>query len=253
MNLRNKQMKYRMAGVVGKAFAMNLGSKQHSKWCKVMLMASLSAALLSLGGCMAPAHIAMEIEKAGSSRDIGNGKAVLLKHIKTLQAKGDPLGDYFYALGNSDGWIKDVTDPKAITELFEKAAAKGSMDAKILLALQVATSRPVPGKLDEAKSPRGNLIAWETGLAQLLPLLQQQCYVRRLVIGDETLSTSQRPFVTTYAIAYEIWPTFRDGYYRNNADGSRTLLKDPERHQLWERLHKDCAEPSALWLDTLYR
>lgn len=211
-----------------------------------------SATVWGLGGCMAPAMVATSIEKAGYSSDIDKGRATLLHHVKTLQAAGDPLGDYFYALGNSDGWIKDVQGDEAITALFRQAAAKGSMDAKILLALQKATSRPVPGKLDEGMSPRGNVVAWEEGLAELLPLLQQQCYVRRLVVGSSDLSTDLRPHVTTYAVAYKIWPKFRDGYYRNNPDGTRTLLKDPEREKLWESLHKECKEPKELWLDRHY-
>ena len=221
-----------------------------------LLNAALALGLLTnlVSGCMAPAMVATSLEQAGYTRDIDKGRAVLLHHVKTLQAAGDPLGDYFYALGNSDGWIKDVQGDEAITELFRKAAAKGSMDAKILLALQKATSEPVPGKLDKAKGPRGNLDAWEAGLAELLPLLQQQCYVRRLVIGSgRELTTEQRPYVTTYAVAYDVWPEFRDGYFRNNADGSRTLLKDPVREQLWNGLHKGCKEPEDLWLDSLYK
>ena len=213
---------------------------------QVMLVLA-AAVVLALSACSA-------IEKAGYASDIDKGRAILLHHVKTLQAAGDPLGDYFYALGNSDGWIKDVQDPEAITDLFRRAADKGSMDAKILLALQKATSEPVPGKLDKAKGPRGNLEAWEAGLAELLPLLQQQCYVRRLVVGSgRELSIEQRPYVATYAVAYDVWPEFRDGYYRYNPDGARTLLKDPERHKLWESLHKGCKEPAGLWLDRLYK
>lgn len=193
------------------------------------------------------------IEKAGFASEIDKSRATLLQHVKTLQAAGDPLGDYFYALGNSDGWIKDVRGDEAITELFRKAAAKGSMDAKILLALQKATSEPVPGKLDNAKGPRGNLAAWEAGLAELLPLLQQQCYARRLVIGSgRELTPEQRPYVTAYPVAGEIWYHFRDGYYRNNADGTRTLLKDSAREQLWNGLHKGCRQPTDQLLDRLY-
>ncbi|MDQ7747344.1 hypothetical protein [Hydrogenophaga pseudoflava] len=208
-------------------------------------LAGAAACALMLSACTA-------IEKAGYASDIDKGRAMLLHHVKTLQAAGDPLGDYFYALGNSDGWIKDVQDDEAITELFRQAAAKGSMDAKILLALQKATSRPVPGKLDEGMSPRGNVVAWEAGLAELLPLLQQQCYVRRLVVGSRDLGTELRPHVTTYAVAYKIWPTFRDGYYRNNQDGTRTLLRDPERHKLWQALEDNCKQPADQWLDRLY-
>jgi hypothetical protein len=215
------------------------------------LLLTVSTACL-LGGCMVPAMVATSIEKSGYGSDIDKGRAVLLHHVKTLQAAGDPLGDYFYALGNSDGWIKDVQGDEAITELFRQAAAKGSMDARILLALQKVGSEPVPGKLNEGLGPRGNVVAWEAGLAELLPLLQKQCFVRRLVVGSRDLGTDLRPHVTTYAVAYKIWPKFRDGYYRTNADGTRTLLKDPEREKLWERLHKECQEPKEIWLDRLY-
>jgi hypothetical protein len=219
------------------------------RFCSLLVVVSTAGLL---GGCMVPAMVATSIEKAGYSSDIDKGRAVLLHHVKTLQAAGDPLGDYFYALGNSDGWIKDVQGDEAITELFRKAAAKGSMDARILLALQKATSRPVPGKLDEGMSPRGNVIAWEAGLAELLPLLQQQCYVRRLVVGSRDLGTDLRPHVTTYAVAYKIWPEFRDGYYRYNQDGTRTLLRDAERHRRWQALEDNCKQPADVWLDRLY-
>ncbi|WP_066259936.1 hypothetical protein [Hydrogenophaga flava] len=208
-------------------------------------MALSAVVCLTLSACTA-------IEKAGYASDIDKGRAILLLHVKTLQAAGDPLGDYFYALGNSDGWIKDVQGDEAITELFRKAAAKGSVDAKILLALQKAGSEPVPGKLNEGVDPRGNLVAWEAGLAELLPLLQQQCYVRRLVVGSRDLGTDLRPHVTTYAVAGKIWFHFRNGYYRYNSDGTRTLLKDPEREKHWNDLHKRCKVPGDIWLDRLY-
>lgn len=207
-----------------------------------------------LGGCMVPAMVATSVEKSGYSSDIDKGRAVLLHHVKTLQAAGDPLGDYLYALGNSDGWIKDVQGDEAITELFRKAAAKGSMDAKILLALQKATGEPVPGKLNEGMVPNKDLRLWEAGLAELQPLLQQQCYVRRLVVGSRDLGTDLRPHVTTYAVAYKIWPTFRDGHHVQGAQGEwiKKVEKNPERHRLWEALEENCKVPADMWLDRLY-
>jgi hypothetical protein len=217
--------------------------------------ATLAIALvLVLSGCAAPADIAAAVERAGFTSEIDKGRAVLLHHVKTLQSAGDPLGDYFYALGNSDGWIKDVQGDEAITELFRKAAAKGSMDAKILLALQKSTGEPVPGKLNEGMVPNKDLRLWEAGLAELQPLLQQQCYVRRLVVGSRDLGTELRPHVTTYAVAYKIWPKFRDGRHVQDAQGNwvKILDKDPARAKLWESLHKECKEPAELWLDRLY-
>lgn len=217
------------------------------------LLVNVSTACL-LGGCMVPAMVATSVEKSGYSSDIDKGRAVLLHHVKTLQSVGDPLGDYFYALGNSDGWIKDVQGDEAITELFRKAAAKGSMDAKILLALQKATGEPVPGKLNEGMVPNKDLRLWEAGLAELQPLLQQQCYVRRLVVGSRDLGTDLRPHVTTYAVAYKIWPEFRDGHYVQDAQRKwvTVLEKDPERQRLWQALEDSCKQPAELWLDRLY-
>ncbi len=227
-----------------------------SRWAGAAAAGLLILAAALQTGCMAPAYIATQIENSGNDRQFDKGKQVLLKHIQTLQDQGDPLGDYFYALGVSDGWIMDPLGPKAITELFRKAAAKGSMDAKILLALQKATSEPVPGRLDHSKGPRGNLVAWEAGLAELLPLLQQQCYVRRLVVGSgREFSTDLRPYVTTYAVAYDIWPTFRDGHHVQDEQKNWVLIvpKNPERQKVWEDLHKRCATPPIQWLDTLYK
>jgi hypothetical protein len=204
-------------------------------------------------GCMLPAKIATDIEKASLGKQVDQSKVVFRKHIAALQAKGDPLGDYYYALGNSDGWIKEVQDPQAITALFEKAAAKGSMDARILLALQEATSEPIPGRLDYSKGPRENLVAWEAGLTKLLPLLQQQCYVQRLGMGDGILSEA-RPQVFYYSIAYDIWPTFRDGHskYTKTGEWITVVHKNPERQQIWETIDRQCKFPPQEMLDTKY-
>ena len=48
-----------------------------------------------------------------------------------------------------------------------------------------------------AMVPSKDLAEWEQGLAQLLPLLQQQCSVRRLVVDEGRARTSY------YSIAYE--------------------------------------------------
>jgi hypothetical protein len=58
-----------------------------------------------------------------------------------------------------------------------------------------------------------------------------------------------RPRVAYYSIAYEIWPTFRDGYYLYNTDGSRTLLRDQKRQKVWESIHRNCPIPQFEWLD----
>lgn len=182
--------------------------------------------------------------KAGQQRDFDKQTGILVKHMKALQAKGDPLGDYYYALANSDGWLKEVTDPKAITQLFEQAAAKGSMDAKILLALQEAMGEPIPGQLDLHQGPAGGLAQWELGLSKLLPLLQQQCSAKRLVLD------MGKPRVRYYSIAYKVWPIFRDGRHSQNTQGGYDLLvaKNPDRQKVWEAVHRNCPIPQFEWL-----
>ena len=202
---------------------------------RIALIGAIAVGALLQGGCAAAS-------KASQQRDFDKQTGILIKHMKALQAQGDPLGDYYYALANSDGWLQEVTDPKAITQLFEQAAAKGSMDAKILLALQIAMDEPIPGQLDDGQGPRRDLEKWERGLAQLLPLLQQQCSARRLVLD------MGKPRVRYYSIAYKVWPIFRDGYYRYNSDGSRTLLRDAERQKVWEAIHRTCPIPQRDWL-----
>lgn len=206
-----------------------------------------AVAMLTMTGCMAPAHMFMEVEKADHARSTERGMALLRQHIKTLQDQGDPMGDYYYAMANADGWIDEVKDPKAITALFEKAAAKGAMDARILLALQVATSEPVPGRLDYAMSPRGNVEAWEQGLAKLLPLLQQQCYARRLVVDEG------RPQVAYYSIAYKVWPRYRDGHSIQNAqrEWELRLKKDAHKQEIWQSIDEGCNNVGGEYLDLI--
>lgn len=196
--------------------------------------ALLTAFLAS--GCMTGAHIAMAVERSKAERDMERGKEQLRQYIKSLQDRGDPMGDYYYAMANADGWIKDVQDPKAVTALFEQAAAKGVMDAKILLALQVAVGARVPGRLDYLKVPSKVAGDWQRGLDQLFPLLQQQCFARRLVLEEG------RPKAAHYSIAYDVWPTFRDGHYVQNERKEWVLqvAKDPVKQQAWESIHRNC-------------
>lgn len=200
----------------------------------------------ALSACMAPAYVATKIENLGNDRALTKDTDRLRQYIAKLQAQGDPQGDYYYALGNSDGWIEDVKDPKAITQLFEQAAAQGSMDARILLALQEAMGQEKPGELRFALSPREDLQGWAPGLAKLLPLLKEQCYVRRLVID------AGRPKVDHYSIAYKVWPHFRNGkHVQRNGQWVLLIPKNPERQKLWEDLDEQCPSrmPKRMFLN----
>jgi hypothetical protein len=203
---------------------------------RLAFIAIALVATVLVSGCMTGAHIAMAVERSQAERDMERGKEQLRQYIQSLQDRGDPMGDYYYAMANADGWIKDVQDPKAVTALFEQAAAKGVMDAKILLALQVAVGARVPGRLDYGKVPSMVAGDWQLGLEQLFPLLQQQCFARRLVLEEG------RPKAAYYSIAYDIWPTFRDGHYVQNERKEWVIqvARDPAQQQAWESIHRKC-------------
>ncbi len=203
-----------------------------------ILMCAILATAHWQAGCSAVGSFVDQVDVAGQQRDYDKQKGRLIHYMNGLRAKGDPLGDYYYALANSDGWLQDVKEPEAITQLFRDAAAKGSMDAKILLARQKAFGSDRPGKLDIAL--RANSVEqWNAGLAELKPLLQQQCFVRRLTLDMGV------PSVTSYSIAGDIWPKLRDGLYRFGPGGNtvRFIEPNPEGATEWKALDFGCKKP----------
>ncbi len=100
------------------------------------------AAMVALSGCQlaaAPVAGAMTLANAADQRARNQHAKQLWDEerarVKALQASGDPMGDYLYAVGNAEGWIQDTSDPVRIVELLRKAADKGSNDATIVLGL----------------------------------------------------------------------------------------------------------------------
>jgi hypothetical protein len=78
-------------------------------------------------------HVANVADQASIQKRSDKLWAQQRKNVKDLQARGDPMGDYLYALGNAQGWIGDTSDPIKIRDLLEKATKEGSSDAKIVL------------------------------------------------------------------------------------------------------------------------
>jgi TPR repeat protein len=102
--------------------------------------AALGAASVGLSGCQllaAPVVGAMTLANVMDQRSQNrHAKRIWYDeraYVKTLQANGDPLGDYLYAIGNAQGWIKDTRDPVEIVGWLQKAADRGSSDAMIML------------------------------------------------------------------------------------------------------------------------
>lgn len=52
------------------------------------------------------------------------------ENVRELQARGDPMGDYLYALGNAQGWIKDTSDPIEIRDLLKRQLTRDRVTRK---------------------------------------------------------------------------------------------------------------------------
>jgi TPR repeat protein len=100
-----------------------------------------------LSGCVtAGIAMAQKLDQSQMRREATANRKKQVEIIKALQAKGDPMGDYLYGMANAEGWWPEnpITDPLAIKEIYEKAAAKGSSDAMIVLGLMLISTLPAP-------------------------------------------------------------------------------------------------------------
>jgi hypothetical protein len=60
-----------------------------------------------------------------------------LEEIKKLQTEGNPLGDYLWVEANELGMVQDpVQDRQQLTEMYQAAAARGSIDASIVVGVR---------------------------------------------------------------------------------------------------------------------
>jgi TPR repeat protein len=93
-----------------------------------------------LSGCVtAGIAMAQKLDQSQMHQEATANRKKQVEIIKQRQAKGDPIGDYFYGMANAEGWWPEnpITDPLVIKEIYEKAAAKGSSDAMIVLGLML--------------------------------------------------------------------------------------------------------------------
>ncbi len=78
-------------------------------------------------------------DKAGPVPDSHRTEDLLADYqraVKSLQAQGDPLGDYLWAKANEDKKVDAPIDPAQIKKMVADAAARGSIDAQLLLAVR---------------------------------------------------------------------------------------------------------------------
>ena len=105
---------------------------------KVMLICALLAAL---GGCSSVVQSTIgTANQIDQSRDRQRLSGLLGEHIrdvKQMQAQGNPMGDYLWAYANENSLIPDAEkDPERITAMYQAAADKGSVDARVKLAVR---------------------------------------------------------------------------------------------------------------------
>lgn len=201
-----------------------------------ILIALVASALL--GGCGAivggTIDLANRSDQAAARSKHQEVRARQIEYMRTLQAHGDPMGDYLFALANAENWIgaNRISDPIAIRDLYKAAAEKGSSDAMIALGLMLFDGRGAPQYADGIYLPREQQ-DFNMGLKWIEKGMSIRCsYAQPLVNGQ---------CIAFRSPAGWIWPAFRDGRSRRNADGSFTKILQPDADQARYWQDKDAA------------
>ncbi len=200
---------------------------------------------LLISGCQLvalPVVTAMHVANVMDQKSVGAKADKLWEqqraNVRELQANGDPMGDYLYALGNAQGWIEEVKDPQKIVEIFEKAIAEGSGDAQLALGVYYFV-----GKVPFPYGSANNSIGLperdrERGLQLVREGLKSQCSYAQPIVN----ARSNRACMKYYSAAYDIWPTYRDGLSRQNENGQweTVVSKNPALADEWRKIDEAC-------------
>ncbi|NML31740.1 hypothetical protein [Paraburkholderia antibiotica] len=218
--------------------------------CQILVGATISLLLLiSISGCQlagVPVVTAMHVANVADQHAAGKRAEKLwdqqLAEMREMQARGDPMGDYLYALGNAQGWIKDTSDPLKIRDLLAKAAQEGSSDAKIVLGIYYFVGA-IPHQGTRSIWLPDSLRDHQHGLQLIREGMQARC-----TYGEPVVSAyGNRAYLRYISAASRIWPYFRDGQYRKEANGNYiTILdKDPRLEKEWRDLDSKCLASGA--------
>lgn len=219
---------------------------------KRLVCAAISLALLiSVSGCQVAAvpvvtamHVANVADRHAASKRAEKLWDQQLAEIREMQAQGDPMGDYLYALGNIQGWNRDTSDPLQIRDLLAKAAREGSSDAMIVLGIFYFS-----GALPSAYF--GKSAIWlpeeqrsvERGLELIRAGMRTRCTYAEPVVD----SYSNRAYLRYVSAASRVWPVFRDGKNGRDASGNfyPIIEKDPRLEAEWHSLDMKCRDSGA--------
>lgn len=204
--------------------------------------AMLAATIVSGCGAIVGGTIGLanQVDQSSTRKRIDALRAQQVEYIHSLQERGDPYGDYLFALANAEGWIgKDrISDPIKIRDMYQEAAMKGSSDAMIALGLMLFDGRGAPQYSRDVYLPREQQdIA--LGLEWVEKGMKIRCSYAQPVY--DASATTSRQCVVLRSPASWIWPSFRDGRTRMNPDGTFifTMEPNPTLQQYWR--DKDAA------------
>lgn len=205
--------------------------------------AMLAATIVSGCGAIVGGTIGLanQADQSSTRKRIDALRAQQVEYIHSLQERGDPFGDYLFALANAEGWIgKDrISDPIKIRDMYQAAADKGSSDAMIALGLMLFDGRGAPQYTEGVYLPP-ELQNVKQGLEWIEKGMSIRCsYAQPLY---NAMASVNRQCIALRSPAYRVWPRFRDGSSRRNSDGSRTYLieKNAELESYWRRKDATC-------------
>lgn len=208
-----------------------------------------TAILLSACGAMVGGTIGLanRADQSSTRERIKALRAKQVEYLQALQAQGDPLGDYLFALANAEGWIGEnrITDPVRIRDLYRAAAENGSSDAMIALGLMLFDGRAAPQNQGGVYLPLA-LQDVNEGLVWIERGMTIRCAYTNARY-DASASGNAQCFVLTSPSGV-IWPKFRDGMTRRNADGSILTVIKPnvERQAYWRGKDEACKKSQAV-------
>lgn len=184
--------------------------------------------------------LANHVEQRGTARAIATVRAEQVADIKELQAAGDPMGNYLFAVASAQGWMsKDqISDAASIMEMSQRAADKGASDAMIALGLMLFDGSGAP--VDSKVYLPFELQDWRKGLELVERGMRERC---SYALPMYSLVTSPpRRCVVYRSPAIRLWPAFRDGrYIGNRVEGFVPFIqKDKVAESYWREKDAVC-------------
>jgi hypothetical protein len=212
------------------SLAHSTSSGMRHRW--ILTTVLWASTLVALSACAPPVgRIIMEANRQNDERAVERGKGLLAQHLQLidkLRAEGDPMGDYLWTQANADKWVENpIQDPLVLEQMYEAAAAKGSVDAEHVLGVMLfngVSSRNVcytcPVLKPEDRNP-------QRGLEMIERASAKQCFYW----GIQLDGMANRHCLTPVVTAGTIWPKYRDG---------RLVEQDTAQAERWRQMELTC-------------